>query len=112
MLNSTQIEQVVSAGSYATTTKDKNGESIVTMIETGYVTDMQASGGVCYVRVQKTDLKGKSFPKFADYYFTYARTNSQALEYFYTFNKMIDSAKAGNTTFDDNGLERSLTGYS
>lgn len=112
MLNSTQIEQVVFAGSYDKTTKDKNGESIVTKVETGYVTDMYASGGVCYVRVQKTDLKGKSFPKFADYYFTYARTNSQALEYFYTFNKMIDSAKAGNTTFDDNGLERSLTGYS
>ena len=112
MLNSTQIEQVVFTGSYDKTTKDKNGESIVTKVETGYVTDMYASGGVCYIRVQNTDLKGKSFPKFSDYYFTYARTNSQALEYFYTFNKMVDSAKAGNTTFNDNGLERSLVGYS
>ena len=105
MLNSTQIEEVVFKGSFTKETKDKDGNIISTNVETGYVTDMYASGGVCYIRVQKSDLGNKSFPKFADYYFTYARTNSEALGYFYTFNKMVEKAKTtSDTTFDDNGL--------
>ena len=112
MLNSTQIEEVVFKGSFTKETKDKDGNIISTNVETGYVTDMYASGGVCYIRVQKSDLGNKSFPKFADYYFTYARTNSEALGYFYTFNKMVEKAKTtSDTTFDDNGLERSLDGF-
>jgi len=111
LLTSTQIEDIVFNGSYVEETVDRNGDVVYTKIETGYVTDMHASGGVCYVRVQKTDLGTKSFPKYSDFYFTYARTNAQALEYFYTFNKMIDSAVAGNTVYNDNGLERSLEGF-
>ena len=111
MLNSTQIEQVVFTGKYDKETKDQEGNDITETKETGYITDVYASGGVCYIRVQNTELGTKSFPKFSDYYFTYARTNSPTLEYFYTFNKMVDSAKAGNTTFDDNGVTRSLEGF-
>ena len=56
MLNSTQIEEVVFKGSFTKETKDKDGNIISTNVETGYVTDMYASGGVCYIRVQKSDL--------------------------------------------------------
>lgn len=114
MLNSTQIEEIVFNGYFMEETKNKEGEVTSTKVETGYVTDMYASGGVCYIRVQKTDLTNKSFPKFADYYFTYARANSQALEYFYTFNRMVEYAKANPTatTFDDNGLERNIENFS
>lgn len=112
MLNSTQIEQVVFEGKFTKETKDKDGNAIEDTVETGYITDMYASGGVCYIRVQNTKLEGKSFPKFADYYFTYARANSQTLEYFYTFNKMVDRAKAGDTQYDiGNGTMVSIAEY-
>lgn len=112
MLNSTQIEQVVFEGKFTKETKDKDGNAIEDTVETGYITDMYASGGVCYIRVQNTKLEGKNFPKFADYYFTYARANSQTLEYFYTFNKMVDRAKAGETQYDiGNGTMVSIVEY-
>jgi len=111
LLTSTQIEDIVFNGNYIEETIDRDGNTIHTKIETGYVTDMYASGGVCYIKVQKSDLGNKSFPKYSDYYFTYARTNSQALEYFYTFNKMIDAANAGQLYYNDNGVNRSLAGY-
>ncbi len=114
MLNSTQIEEIVFNGYYMEETKNKDGEVASTKVETGYVTDMYASGGIVYIRVQKTELGNKSFPKFADYYFTYARANSQALEYFYTFNRMVEYAKANptETTYDDNGLQRNIENFS
>ena len=115
LLTSTQIEEIVFNGKFTEETKDKDGNVVAAEVNTGYVTDMYASGGVCYIRVQNTDLKNKSFPKFADYYFTYARTNSQALEYFYTFNKMVEKAKTlgvgEEKVYDDNGLQRSIEGY-
>ena len=111
LLNSTQVEDIVFNGSYIEESIDKNGDTIQTKVDTGYVTDMYASGGVCYIKVQNTDLGNKTFPKFSDFYFTYARSNSQALDYFYTFNKMIDAAIAGNLTYDDNGLVRDITGF-
>ncbi len=111
MLNSTQIEQVVFEGKFVKETKDKEGNIVEEIVDTGYITDMYASGGVVYVRVQNTKLEGKSFPKFADYYFTYSRTNDPALEYFYTFNKMIDYKKANpsETIYEENG--KSLENY-
>ena len=79
MLTSTQVKDIVFNGSYIEESVDVNGDTVHTKVETGYVTDMYASGGVCYVRVQKTDLGNKAFPKFADYYFTYSRTNTEVL---------------------------------
>ena len=115
MLNSTQIEEVVFGGKFTKETKDKDGNVISTEVETGYVTDMYASGGVCYIRVQKTDLGSKSFPKFADYYFTYTSVQSKELNYFYTFNKMIDFAKENPTALvyedQDEHKDRSLTNF-
>ena len=113
LLTSTQLEEIVFKGSFKEETIDRDGSKIETLIETGYVTDMYASGGICYIRVENSELGNKAFPKFADYYFTYARANSQALDYFYTFNKMVDRAVADPTltTFDDNGALRSLEGF-
>ena len=111
LLTSTQIEDIIFNGSYVEESLDANGDTVRTKVETGYVTDMYASGGVCYIRVNNTDLGNKSFPKYSDYYFTYARSNSQVLENFYTFNKMIDAASQGALVYDDNGLVRSLAGY-
>ena len=111
LLTSTQIEDIIFNGSYVEESLDANGDTVRTKVETGYVTDMYASGGVCYIRVGNTDLGNKSFPKYSDYYFTYARSNSQMLENFYTFNKMIDAASQGALVYNDNGLDRSLAGY-
>ncbi len=113
LLNSTQVEDIIFYGYFIEETKDKDGNVVNSKVETGYVTDMYASGGVCYIRVQKTDLENKSFPKFADYYFTYARTNAQTLEYFYTFNAMVDYAKANpdETIFTDGNISRPIEGY-
>ena len=76
-LNSTQIEDIVFKGYYIEETIDKDGNNVEAKIETGYVTDMYASGGVVYVRVANTKLTDKTFPKYADFYFTYARNNAE-----------------------------------
>lgn len=113
LLNSTQIEDMVFNGYYYEETIE-NDVTVSTKIETGYVTNMYASGGVVYVRVENTEYANKSFPKYSDFYFTYARSNAETLEYFYTFNHMVDMAKSDPNAlvYSDDGVERSLAGLS
>lgn len=111
LLNLTQVKDMVRYGKYTTLGLDENGDEIQKTIETGYVTDIYVCGGTGYIKVTETGVKGKSFPKFADYYFTYNNT-TEDLKFIEEFNQMVDAAKAGQTTYElEGGITLNISAY-
>ncbi len=93
-----QAESIVKYGKYTAETI-KDGETTSEVIETGYAIKVYVEGGTGYIRVEDSQLKGASFPKFADYYFTYNNTTDD-LQFIKNFNNMVDMANAGFVTAD------------
>lgn len=111
LLNLTQVKDMVRNGEYTTLGLDENGDEVQKTIETGYVTDIYVCGGTGYIKVTETGVKGKSFPKFADYYFTYNNT-TEDLKFIEEFNQMVDAAKAGQITYElEGGITLNISAY-
>ena len=91
----TQVQEMVFTGKYASEIMNDKGEKVSEVVNTGYVTDIHVVGGVGYIRIADSELEGKSFPKFADYYFTYNNT-TEDLAFIQAFNNMIDVANNGD----------------
>ena len=95
-----QARQIVELGKYSTEQKGEDGNNIVK--ETGFATHIYVVGGNGYIKVENTGVEGKTFPKFADYHFTYNNT-TEDLSFIQTFNSMVDAAnraaEKGETTF-------------
>lgn len=106
----TKVQDMVFKGQYIEYELNENGDKIAKTVNTGYVTDIYVVGGVGYIKVTDTNTAGKSFPKFADYNFTYNNT-TEDLSFIQTFNDMIEYAKSGNTTYIVNGNEYDITGF-
>ena len=67
LINMTQVQDMVFTGKYTTEKENEQGEKEKVVVDTGYATDISVVGGTGFVRIEKTDLGDKAFPKFADY---------------------------------------------
>ena len=110
LINMTQVQDMVFTGKYTTEKENEQGEKEKVVVDTGYVTDMYVVGGTGFVRIEKTDLGDKSFPKFADYHFTYNNT-TEDLGFIQAFNNMVDLSKAGLKTYNYNGNELNIEAF-
>ena len=102
-VNLTQVQEMVFKGGYNTVGTNEQGEEIDELIDTGYVTDVHVVGGVGYLRVEKSELGNKPFPKFSDFYFTYNNT-TEDLAFIQAFNNMVELSKQGvvEYTYNEN----------
>ena len=112
LVDMTKVQDMVFKGEYYEYQLDENGNNVLTPVKTGRVTDIYVVGGTGYIKVTETQVAGKSFPKFADFNFTYNNT-TEDLAFIQTYNDMIDYAKANpdKLTYIINGNEYSLEGY-
>ena len=108
----TKVQDMVFKGEYYEYQLDENGNNVLTPVKTGRVTDIYVVGGTGYIKVTETQVAGKSFPKFADFNFTYNNT-TEDLAFIQTYNDMVDYAKANpdKLTYNIDGNEYSLEGY-
>ena len=102
IINMTQVQDMVRHGYYTEPGLDEEGNRIDKKVETGYVTDIYVCGGNGYIKVVKSGVEGKTFPKFADYTFTYNNT-TQDLKFIEEFNQIVDAAKNGATSYELEG---------
>ena len=95
-----QAQQIVETGKYTSEELDAEGNKLD--VETGYATHVYVVGGVGYIKVEKTGIEEKSFPKFADFYFTYNNTTTD-LQFIDNFNYVLDGIKQeiANEKFTD-----------
>lgn len=93
-----QAESIVKYGKYTAETV-KDGEVVGEVTNTGYAVKVYVEGGTGYIRVAESMLEGASFPKYADYYFTYNNTTDD-LQFVKNFNNMVDMANEGFVTAD------------
>ena len=92
-----QAKNIVKYGNYEVVATSDETENEV--INTGYATKIYVEGGTGYIRVANSQMKGASFPKYSDYYFTYNNTTDD-LQFIYDFNNMVDMANEGFVTPD------------
>ena len=103
-----QAQEVVEYGKYTTEQLDEEGNPVI--VDTGYATHIYVVGGTGYIKVEKTGVEGKSFPKFADFYFTYNNT-TEDLAFIDLFNRKVDAANNGQAQLMVNGTIYDVTGY-
>jgi len=103
-----QAQEVVEYGKYTSEQKDDQDKPVI--VETGYATHVYVVGGVGYIKVEDTGVDGKSFPKFADFHFSYNNT-TEDLAFIDLFNKKIDAANRGDTSVIIDGTQYDVTGY-
>ena len=110
LINMTQVQDMVFTGKYTTEKENEQGEKEKVVVDTGYATDIYVVGGTGFVRIEKTDLGDKAFPKFADYYFTYNNT-TEDLGFIQAFNDIVDLSKAGLKTYNYNGNDINIEAF-
>ena len=106
-----QAKQIVEIGKFTAEEKDDEGNNKI--VETGRATHVYVEGGTGYIKVEETKTADKSFPKFADYYFTY-NNSSTDLEFINAFNEKVTLAKEageGVSEFTYNGATYSVADY-
>ena len=103
-----QAQEVVEYGKYTTENVDEEGNPVI--VETGYATHVYVVGGTGYIKVEDTGVEGKSFPKFADFHFTYNNT-TEDLAFIDLFNKKVDAANNGQTSTIIDGTVYDVSSY-
>ena len=113
-LNLTQVKDMVRYGYYTEMAKNEAGEKVEKTVETGYVTDIYVCGGNGYIKVVKSGVEGKSFPKYADYNFTYNNT-TEDLRFIEEFNNLVRAANSlddvGDATVEIDGFTYKLADF-
>ena len=95
-----QAQEIVEYGKYTSEQLDEGGNKLV--VETGRATHIYVVGGVGYIKVEKTGVEGKQFPKYADFYFTYNNT-TEDLYFIDVYNAKVDAANNGQSTLEYKG---------
>ena len=110
LINMTQVQDMVFTGKYTTEKENEQGEKEKVVVDTGYVTDIYVVGGTGFIRIEKTELGNKPFPRFADYHFTYNNT-TEDLGFIQVFNDMVDLSRAGLKTYNYYGNDINIEAF-